>query len=329
MITEIQTVYENEMVLPTLTICTKKNNSLNINYCYYSVHLSCKNMYENFNFEWMKCLKINSGKNISNQSVDLVKTFFGGSLYGFNLSIIISNHELYVNIFITEKNVKPKFLNTGSLRAYKNQNTLISINKKVEKKLPKPYSDCTNDFNSTLRNCTEDFDSTLKNCTDDFNSRFYNEIFKSNTTYTKDYCIYLCTLMVFADTYNCTFDDIYRNKYNKSCIDLLDNETYSNATTWSNMKKKCDKLCPQECNTTTYTTTTQQFNDPSIKNDSILINLFFEELSYESVKQSEKINPSEFPLVIFSTIGAFFGISFISVFEILDVMFEVLFVNFQ
>ncbi len=50
----------------------------------------------------------------------------------------------------------------------------------------------------------------------------------------------------------------------------------------------------------------------------IIINVFLESLKTQKIEQSEKINISEFPLVIFSTIGAFFRISLISLFEILD-----------
>ena len=96
--------------------------------------------------------------------------------------------------------------------------------------------------------------------------------------------------------------------------------------------------CPLECDSISYRISSQQFDitdeviyiDPGEISDyksSIVINTYFESFKVEKIVQTEKINPSEFPLVIFSTIGAFFGISLISLFEILDLIIQI-FSNF-
>jgi hypothetical protein len=307
-ITEIETIYQNTLIFPTITICSDDKNfsSFYIESCNFSISTNCTNLHEEYKFAWLNCLEINGGKNSSKHSVKLLESFFGGPFYGLKLNIISKIG--YVYIYIHDFNVKPKFINTGSLIAIARHHTSISIRKRIEKKLPEPYSDCLEDLNS-------------------YGSLPFRYIIESNITYTRDYCLYNCTLMFIEDFCNCSFDEINEKS---SCVNeiILCNITEQKI---SSLKKKCEILCPQECNITTYLiyNSYTYYDDKNIKESTINIKIFFDELSYESIQQSEKINPSEYPLMIFSTFGSFFGISVLTVFEIMGFILEIFFILFE
>ena len=284
------------------------------------------------------CYKFNTG-------FDVKSSTLAGPDHGLSLT-------LYVNIY--EKLLKKRSLyslgaivqiGNGSYSMYHanngvfispSTNAYISIEREFKSMLPKPYSNCEVEPNSSK-----------------FNSDLYNLIDQSDYDYTQQLCFSQCLQRKFIEKYNCSLHyllSLYNNKSqcNPGIVDMI----YSNNDSFDAnfINEVCLPLCPLECNQILYkkSYSSNQFNgndyyvhylrnnlnlasdfinrtiDSAIARDGILnVNIFYSSLSYVQTKESPQMDIVSLLSSIGGNLGLFLEVSLLSLCEITQVVIEI------
>jgi len=107
----------------------------------------------------------------------------------------------------------------------------------------------------------------------------------------------------------CTYE--YFNENNNYLYKLID--------------EKCKKYCPLECDSITYTVANSRFgNDRQWSN----IYIYFEGLKYTRYSEIPKTEPFNFVSEVGGILSLFIGLSFVSLFELTELAFELCFILF-
>ena len=260
LITNIALISETSPQFPAISFCFSSNNqthelknnmikcSFDLENCgyqhfeLYSVNLSSINYFET-------CLRFNTGKNISNQPIE-IKNITRTNVYtGLYLSFII-NDFIFDNLMgpdafklrVSIDNYTSYF---DRLKVY-NQNmgfsipagiTQIQIEREFIQNLALPYNNC------------------VKQDTYDYISEFFQFFQQNNMTYTQNDCINACIRKYTMNKCKCSsleiksFQTCFDNIQISNCLleyyyGLL-NKTYSTPDS-------CFSLCPIECNSINY-----------------------------------------------------------------------------
>ena len=222
--------------------------------------------------------------------------------------------------------------------------TNIAVYKTYNTKLPKPYSDCTDNLDNINA-----FDSDL-----------FRFIIKQNNTYRRTDCYNLCYQNKLYE--ECSCQDSSLKKYIvDSNICLTQTQTASQNfcyyKVFNDFSKKgfnelCSDYCPAECQSIQYSISTSSSSYPSrayahnMLQDPSLLNRFDNpsQVTYETIKEStlgvsvyfdalESTNIEESPQIEFvdliagigGTLGLFLGISVLSLFEFVEIFLEIIF----
>lgn len=123
----------------------------------------------------------------------------------------------------------------------------------------------------------------------------------------------------------------------------------------NNLKTKCGSQCPLECNSETFRLTISSSSYPTrayadqlvnysgdalanfypdrsqvtyeqLKENILAINVYFTDMKYTSIEELEKMSFVDLVSAVGGTLGLFIGMSFLSFFEILDVIIEIVFI---
>ena len=91
------------------------------------------------------------------------------------------------------------------------------------------------------------------------------------------------------------------------------------------IEKKCKEYCPLECDTIKYIG-----SEVSFKTDKSLsyLRIFYEELKYTRYSEIPKTEPFDFISSIGGILGLFIGCSFVTFFELAEVLLEICFILF-
>jgi len=239
------------------------------------------------------------------------------------------------------------------------QETDINLSKTIISKLKKPYSECEVDHELS---------------TNTKYSEFYYIFNKTNHTYRQDDCMTLCYQMTLVKKCNCfdfnvNFINLFElpplkacGKHESECIEKIFRQD------GVNYYDTCRKMCPKECLSVDYKFEVSFSEYPSntklkriIKKNQFLnknndlkkmmlkVNIFFNKLSYQLVKESPSLNIS----TLFSNVGGtlgeykfnkinlclrlngskltglFLGWSVLSIVEILELFLQILAVTFN
>ena len=208
--------------------------------------------------------------------------------------------------------------------------TDLKINRNFVSKLGLPYSLC-------IKNNTE------------FNSEFRDYIVKDlNKTYSQQHCYLICLQKHVIDECNCSSIWLPLNyKNTKFCnykkIDCISSATRSKIF-YQKVIKECMKICPLECDFIEYKITSSKVSFPSenykrqlikkynssgvshskIQNSLIKINIFYESMSYNMIKETESLTRETLFANIGGTLSLTLGISISSIIEIAELFFSLI-----
>ena len=294
-------------------------------------------------FEWSfhpfygNCFAFNSNKNSSlvkksnlgNSRGGLMVEFFVGipknlemfsTFTGAILSI--SNNSFIRRIF------QPIYVSTG-------KEIDIIFKKTIVNQLPKPYSNC-------------DFDAL----TSSYDSILYRNLVDNNVSYNQQDCYTQCFQKTVEEKCSCYFSAFLPVKlkqpcYNNTCpSNLLDSFISDESPDF----KQCSQLCPLECkknifsyaiSSSGYITEkyaelnymnnsiiTSKYNGSKvtyedIKSGVVILNIYYDDLSYTDVTESVKINENQLIANIGGSLGLCIGMSILSLVELFEILFEV------
>ena len=263
---------------------------------------------------------------------------------------------LYINIY--EKILKFRKLTTGMgaiirignssyMTYYSNGGTFItpghqtylSVEREFKSILPKPYSDCEIDSNSAVSRK---------------DSGLYNLIGPTEYAYTQQLCFTQCFQEFVKRNYNCTMPYVVSFFNVSTCnwdysylVEILNDFERKNF-----LSEVCLPSCPLECNKTLYKVYTssvhlvgEQFisaiqRNPKLTSDFInrsidsmtaresfvKVHINYETLSYTITSESPQMTVVSLLASIGGHLGLFLGVNFFSIWEIIEVIMEIMFI---
>lgn len=245
-----------------------------------------------------------------------------------------------VRVIIHNHSVIP-FPDEDGLDAGTGHETNIAVSKTFINRLPHPHSNCIQDLSS--ENAKKN--SILILMKDNFNLKFYDQKF----------CLKVCLQMFIIKECDCYDLSLPFSGFSKTvgCSDvdqvvcLQDNNlNFFNGQA----VKECHENCPIECKTIEYGThvsisnyptqwyaslflnwsnSTEFFNQtPSfsfLKETTLMVNVFLKDLSYSVAYESPAITSDALLAYVGGTFGLFLGTSLLSLVEILEIVFLVIY----
>jgi len=326
-LTQIKSIYQQPMDFPTISFCPIKpfafeNKSLK------SILTHCKDFYdddcgENFekyfeSFEsetYGTCYRYNSGRNMSGHPTEIISSNSGGLndqldvglKSGFGIYVIIHD-PLTLPIFEFENIYDDVTIVEENARAY------LSIHKTIEKRLENPYNNCYKDLSKFP-----------------LDKKIINFIQSKTNTYRQTDCLALCLEVLYLKDNPCNCTSTSLGNVWVDCWIKKENQNYSGCSWVYRQKfykesiiKNCQEYCPQECESISY----------SVSKDSVISNepgfgIYFESLKYTSISELPKTDGFDFISNIAGISGIFIGASFVSLFEITEIIIEIFFILFQ
>ena len=293
-----------------------------------------------------KCFRYNTGKNIYNKSYDIQNSTIKGLKNGVKLILNIqipANYDyVEVSLFIHNQSLPPIDLFSRIFWLMPGGFNYFELDRVFYKKLSAPYSNCLNDVNSFQ-----------------LNKELINFLQKENRAYTQDDCLYKCSHLFALQESNCSCNsslnefgkNCIKNVYNKAFIDSKIGECISKYLKEFRKKlqdEKCPEYCPLECDSMNYVINsyTEQIalngnislNTKSkidsddfstyeeLKKNYFALRIYYNELKYTLISEEPKTEMFNFISDIGGILGLFLGISFLSIVEIFEILFEIMFI---
>ena len=144
---------------------------------------------------------------------------------------------------------------------------------------------------------------------------------KSDITYRQSNCLAQCRNSYFASRYNCTL----RNFYSILGYSFCNEKNY----TFSEFNTVCEEQCPRECITTKFNALQINPDIGSNFNGTVEFSFFYLDLRYTEIRQTPKMSGYSLLNEIGGALGLFVGITFLSLFEFLEFLFEIFFVLYK
>jgi len=351
-VTTIKEINEKYSQFPTISICAYPRFSLSIDEniisaSYESVDfLNFSRVFEEFNDSFYgKCYRINSGKNIYNEKIDLLNSTMSGYPSRLKIKFFLedSNEEIYRELLINIHNHssppydmenKGYWIRTGSWNFYE-------VERIFTERLSEPYNDCLKDINLFKQNKT-----------------IINYIHESNRTYSQMDCYYVCSKLFALEENHCKCNSTLMD-FEEDCVRHFyeqDKVPVCIAEYLLNFRKKlqherCAQYCPLECDSISYSISTYLETMPAngnlttkrkteyglerfdtyeqINRNFAYIAVYYNHLKYTLVTQDPKTETFNFISYIGGILGLFLGISFLSFIEIFEMVLEVVFIIFR
>jgi hypothetical protein len=325
-VTQLERKYQQPLLFPTITFCLD-NDRLQLPKNLLDLELftvfNGKNItndwrqhFEPFN-DYRNCFRFNSGKTMDKNTTNFHYSYVGGIGDSFYLQL---RSEYALRIWIHDALQPPKFepKNDHSnfyLVSPKFRSQII-IEKTIQKKLEYPYNSCYKDVNLFP------FNKTIIDYIQLEKKEHYNQI----------KCFEYCAELDYIETNpcNCTslvaFDNIWTY-----CIDYVEKNSFGCTSTYkdsffsNNFRSKCEKtFCPLECDSITYSVTINSATDIMEKENFIKMIVYFKNLNIISIEQIPKMNRFELIANIGGILAFFIGFSFVSLFEIGELIIKFL-----
>ena len=137
----------------------------------------------------------------------------------------------------------------------------------------------------------------------------------SDVTYRQSNCLVQCRNRNFVSRHNCTLKNFYSILGYSFC-----NEGVSKS---SEFESDCGYECPKECTTTKFNVLLNNPDMGSNLNDTVEFHIWYLDLSYTEIKQTAKMSGFSLLNEIGGALGLFVGISFLSLFELLEFLLEI------
>ena len=264
--------------------------------------------------------RFNSGKNMTNHTIPMKNSIIGGRNDYFWLSVNLTRSGLF--LWIHNKSSPPnieRFNNHDDpVKVNIGFSYLLAIDRTKEKKKPKPYSQCYEDPIEFEKNKTI------------INYILYNK----NESYSQVKCLELCFDLYYIQNNTCNCPEaklgsvwldcwINREKEKDSCTYTTKNNFYQ-----TKIVDYCSQFCPLECNHDSFSFTLSS-DDYIRHNASTEVLIYYRSLKYTSIKQKEKVTIFDLISNLGGSLGLFIGLSFVSLFEIIEILMEVVFIVFR
>ncbi len=308
-VTNIKLVYQTELEFPAITICPlnikNPRNFFMTNLNFNELDLYIPNYIDDVQIEQM-CLRFN-GKNL-NSPKKLLNSKNNSYLGGLNMGFYIHPEEISIDLylFIHPGTVIPlEYEIQGAPKS--NIITNIILEKTVQISLGNPYSDCVsiNDLTS--------YDSDL-----------VRETLKSGYLYRQKDCLDVCIKKNFTHCTECEKKPFIQSKCSKLCPLECESTTYkqtvfeeklsSNSVIYKDMINNYTNLTIEYFNFTKLT-------PEEFLKDFSLIYIYFDELKYTKISQIEKYTDIDLMSSIGGSLGLFLGMSFMSFFQLIDIIY--------
>ena len=247
-----------------------------------------------------------------------------------------------LHIYIVNETVTTNAFSNG-IEASAGRETTLLIDKKRVKKIQKPYGECTPGLTSI----------------DAYSTAYYRLTFQIYNTYRQKDCFNTCYQANLIRNYSCyslSFPYL-KNTSVPAClsgIGLFYSLYYFSQFFIADVATQCID-CPLECDSEFYTLTTSSLayptkiyadmlaNQTQIKNrfnnipptyeqlkQSIAsVNINYNQLGYTQINEIQKISVTDLVTNIGGTMGLFLGLSFLSFFEIVELLVELVFLLAQ
>lgn len=326
-VTNIETAYEQPAEFPSVLICSayflgKKPSSFILE-CKFGLDSKCtndvNNYFENVSFYDGMCNKFNSGLNMTSKSIPIYKAALGGYADSFSVKINSPSSSYFMIINKTEVPIFGLEIDTlfaGNIFEITNGFKIdIVIDKKVEYKLGEPYNDCLKELAEFERN------KTVIN--------YFNSI---NVSYSQTECFNYCFELDYMQQNLCKCEGLEFGSIWSNCNVLQENKTiarclrdYKIKFFQNSLVNKCQQYCPTKCDLIEYNANSNFVvnNNPNASNYAE-VRVYLRSLKYTLIDQSAKMTFSDLVSSVGGTISLFIGLSFISLFEIVDLAVEIL-----
>jgi len=327
-ITKIESVYEQPMKFPTISFCSYEANAFDkkllksiVKKCWFNLDSSCDSNLDNY-FERFKsfrgdCFRFNSGKNMSGHSISVLNSTIGGKDDSFYLEF---KENLSLQLWVHQTSLPPRFNNFSNhlgnmVYVSPNSRTQLIVNKIVEKKLGLPYNPCFNDASLFPLNKT-----------------IIDYFYSLNITYKQTNCLEICYDINYIDRNPCNCSNTSLGNVWEDCFVKYEESNQTGCIFRDKLKffgesvlNKCKEYCPLECETISYSVGFNALTGYK----STTVNVYFESLKYTLISQLPK--SKEFDLIsnIGGIFGLFIGVSFVTLFEIVEILIQVLLIFFQ
>jgi len=329
-ITKIESVYEQPMLFPTISFCPYTQRSFDnkslasiLNQCSFNLDQSCQSNPERY-FERFKtfrgdCFRFNSGQNMSGQAIPFFYSTIGGKDDSFHLNL---KNNPPIQLWIHLVSLPPKFGyynnhlgNTILLAPF--AETQLIVNKIEETRLGLPYNECYHD---------DELSSFPGNQT-----IIYFITQTINETYKHTNCLGLCFDVYYINENPCNCENTSLGNVWQDCFVNFDKSnltgcTYTNKFNFFKepIQDKCKEYCPFECDSIKYSV-----NSYSTYRSETRFFVYFESLRYTFINQSPKTKEFDLLSNIGGILGLFIGISFVTLFEIVELFIEILFIIYE
>jgi hypothetical protein len=275
-----------------------------------------------------------------NQNLRVTKE---GMLNGLRLEIFVGEALSIKNfafgngltVFINNETLLP--LPFDGYEVSTGKETNIHLEKLRIKKVYEPYGECTLNLNTE-----NSYDSDL-----------YRETFKNYNYYRQKECLNTCLQAVIIKNYSC-YSTLFPfiSSYVQPCLKLdiiVQVFSFIQFFFFHNYQNECLIGCPLECESESYAFTVSSLDYPSkvfadyiskkhsimsrygnrtpsydeLKGSLVKLNINFQSLQYTLVEESQKTTWLDLISNIGGTLGLFTGFSFLSLVEVLEIVFEI------
>lgn len=218
--------------------------------------------------------------------------------------------------------------------------SLKKVERQFIKKLQRPYSECVDDLES-------------------LNTNLYKIFVASGKLYRQDDCFGLCYQTYVLKKCGCQDPAFYSIPNEPICITLsnvsCNLKAYLIFYGSNNIKTLCEPECPLECesqsfglsvSTSGYPTegyayqltklsgniwsnvfpNISQVTQEELKERTLSLSVYYGEMKYISIEELQKTNFLDLIASVGGTLGLFLGMSFLSFFEIFDVVIEAIYI---
>ena len=352
-VTILQAVNEEQSQFPTISICGYPPLNMSIDKLFLKVRFdridetNLSRILEEFNDNvFGKCFRYNSGRNIYNETYDILNATYSGKPNNLKINFYLDIPDGYdfpeLLIHIHNHSSPPYDMENGGYWLKSGSWSYYEIEREFYSVLGEPYNNCLKDVSSFSLNKT-----------------LIDFILKSERIYSQDYCYYLCSsLFAFKESNcNCSSNLTY---FDKDCLrsytDVYESSTkkcvseYLRKFREKYQHEKCSKYCPLECDSMNYlinnyfellpdsgNISLNSKSDYGLHNFSnyeevnkhfIVLYIYYNKLSYKFISQNPKTEMFNFISNIGGLLGVFLGISFLSFIEIFEIIYEIFLILF-
>ena len=261
---------------------------------------------------------------------------------GLENSIISSTGSLGFNLMIYNQTEDDSLSNLHKITLNTNTEFNIVINRVFMKKLASPYSECLIDSDVAT--------------VDSYDSDLFRATYKANKTYKQSDCFVHCFKMTVNQICKCDLV-ISSASDSKQCLTENElkclNDLYNNVfKVTNNFQSECDAKCPLECNLKYFDFEISSQRFPStyyakylLRNNSFLsrlackheltiedlklsasrVNVYLENMNYQYFEEVATYSVNDLIGIVGGSLGLFVGASFLSFFELFEILFEVIY----